>query len=404
MDTQSETNVPITPNSSSVYNSKVVILIGIVIFVGIVGFFGYYLGSRTTQKKQTNQVSNINTPTPSISVPTNNTEVTDWKTYSNAAYIFKYPASWYVNQYLGSSNFAYSVEVSDVQDSITTIKGMSDTHTRIDISIKANPLPASFPYTNGSSTNSTIRSFSVNGLTGIRGMQTGEVGLTDTVYLANPKGGHVEILFIQPTQNVQATQKIFDTLLSSFSLNNTFISPTNLVSPTKIQTKTIIIPSDWNTYSDKDPEFKVQTSGYMPSTFSFHFTGSETLISNADASEVWEYKTSVFGGNQGIKNYYDGSSRRAWYQKYLNGDFGPNASDVFKKAQILSVKEKFIEQSSYLEVTVDVPGIGQQRHYLYVQNGILNFIIPANTVANSTAAKLPQYMDGIFYTMKVSLY
>lgn len=114
---------------------------------------------------------------------TSQTDTSSWKTYTSAnnIYSIQYPSSWYVNQYSGSSNFANNIEISDMLNSYS-IQGDS-TYIRIDVSVNANPMPTSFPYTNGSSVNNTIKPFAVNSLSGIRGYMTSTAGLTEVVYL-----------------------------------------------------------------------------------------------------------------------------------------------------------------------------------------------------------------------------
>ncbi len=143
-------------------------------------------------------------------------ETANWKIYTNDIFSFQYPNNWYVNKYQGSSNFAYFVQVSDVENSYTVIQGMSDTHIRIDIGNFASPIPSSFPYTNGSSTNNTIKPFSINSLQGIHGQQTSTVGLVDTILLQNPHGGYVELTATPPNKDDGTTEKVFNKIFSTF--------------------------------------------------------------------------------------------------------------------------------------------------------------------------------------------
>ncbi|MCL5784851.1 MAG: hypothetical protein M1142_05890 [Patescibacteria group bacterium] len=102
----------------------------------------FYLGKSTLRQNSSGQATPtsptpVTTPKPpqptlassSSPAPTNPDESANWKTYTNDIFSFQYPNNWYVNKYLGSSNFAYFVQVSDVESSYTSIQGMSDTHT-----------------------------------------------------------------------------------------------------------------------------------------------------------------------------------------------------------------------------------------------------------------------------------
>lgn len=144
------------------------------------------------------------------------TDTSSWKTYTNDIFSFQYPNNWYVNKYEGSPDIAYFVQVSDVQNSLAVIQGASDTHTRIDIANYASPIPLSFPYTNGSSVNKTIKPFSINGLSGIRGQMTSTAGVLDTVNLENPKGGYVFLQLTPPERSDVISEQVFTHILSTF--------------------------------------------------------------------------------------------------------------------------------------------------------------------------------------------
>jgi hypothetical protein len=143
------------------------------------------------------------------------TSTSAWKTYTNAIFSFKYPSNWYVNKYQ-DSDVAYSLQISDIPNSYTAIQGMNDIHTRIDIYMSIGPVPTSFPYTNGSSANATIRPISINSLKGIRGQESSTAGIEDVVYLENPKGGFVSFHLIPPAKNAAVSKQIFDQFLSTF--------------------------------------------------------------------------------------------------------------------------------------------------------------------------------------------
>lgn len=163
------------------------------------------------------------------------------------------------------------------------------------------------------------------------------------------------------------------------------------------------IPGDWKTYTGTDSDFGIITSMSMPPGFFFNFSGSEFTIQNdSDATELWDYSTSIFRrGECEVKNFYTGGSRRAWYQKKLNGDFAHKDAVNTKLGDILNVKEHAIGNQTYLEVLVK-PTYGNfnETHFIYVQNNILHRIKPVSEVSMSGKGKLPQYMDIIFLSLK----
>jgi len=169
-----------------------------------------------------------------------------------------------------------------------------------------------------------------------------------------------------------------------------------------VTTKPISIPSNWKKYTAEDPDFGVKTTLSMPPGYSFRFTGSEFTIQNdSDATELWDYSSSVYRDNDGVlKNHYDGSSRRAWYEKHL--------SERQSTDKIVSVKEKPLNASSYLEITVQTPsyddhgvasGTKNGMHYVYVQNNILHMITPASNKAYTAAAQIPGDIEPILSSL-----
>jgi hypothetical protein len=76
-------------------------------------------------------------------------------------------------------------------------------------------MPQTFPYTNGSDKNNTIKSYTVNSFTGIRGKQSSEAGMEDVVYLQNQNGGYASLI-LTPSKDQIKSEDIFTTVLSSF--------------------------------------------------------------------------------------------------------------------------------------------------------------------------------------------
>lgn len=211
-------------------------------------------------------------------------------------------------------------------------------------------------------------------------------------------------------QNLQLKQQLINSQQASQSQivpniippesSPTSSSPTPSTKPTAT-IEPIIIPSNWKQFTAIDPEFKIKTTMSMPPGFSFSFTGSEFTIQNdSDATELWDYSTSVFSGKDGLKNYYDGTSRRDWYKRKLDGEFTSPEEFQKKRGDILSVIEHNINNQSYLEISVNDLNSGDiQKHYLFVNNGMIHIIKPASHEANNSTALMPKYLDIIFTSL-----
>lgn len=145
-------------------------------------------------------------------------EIANWKTYTSGSFSLQYPNSWYANQYQKSKFDVYkdAIELSDLENSVENIKGGSNSYTRISIMSFAGSMPETFPYSNGSNQNSTIKSYTINSYQGIRGQETSASGLIEVVYLKDPEGGYVVITLTPPLDNSENTLKIFDQILSTF--------------------------------------------------------------------------------------------------------------------------------------------------------------------------------------------
>lgn len=181
--------------------------------------------------------------------------------------------------------------------------------------------------------------------------------------------------------------------------------PTNkpvITQKSSATTKPISIPSSWKKYTAEDPDFGIKTTMSMPPGYSFRFTSSEFTIQNdADATDLWDYSSSVYRDNNGVlKNHYDGGSRRAWYEKQL--------SERHKTDKILSIKEKPSNDSTYLEITVQTPsyddrgvtsGTKNGLHYVYVQNNILHIITPASNKAYTSSTQIPSNIETILASL-----
>ena len=175
-----------------------------------------------------------------------------------------------------------------------------------------------------------------------------------------------------------------------------------------LTTQPITIPSDWQQFTATDPDFGVKTAMSMPPGYSFRFTGSEFTIQNdSDATELWDYSTSIFRGKDGLKNYYAGNSRRVWYQELLDGKFMLEKPYQFIPGEITNTVERQIGSQSYLEVTVSggppANYLGEVgTHYIYAQNSIIHIVKPTSHKANSTEALIPNHIGTIFASLTSS--
>ena len=183
------------------------------------------------------------------------------------------------------------------------------------------------------------------------------------------------------------SENFFDQILSTFKFTDSI--------------NNVNVPINWKEYTATDSEFGIKTTMFMPPGFSFKFTGSEFTIQNdSDATELWDYSTSVTtGSNNVLKNYYDGGSRREWYKRYLDGEFLGNTVDK-KFGDIVSMTETVIGNTSYLKIVVNTLSRGIQTHYVYLQNDIIHIIKPISDVAETSQAKFPQHVGLSLYSLK----
>ncbi|OGG17391.1 hypothetical protein A3D78_04220 [Candidatus Gottesmanbacteria bacterium RIFCSPHIGHO2_02_FULL_39_14] len=166
--------------------------------------------------------------------------------------------------------------------------------------------------------------------------------------------------------------------------------------------KMVSSPPEWQQFTATDPDFGIKTTLSLPPGFSFLFTGSEFTIQNAsDASELWDYSSSVYRNNDGVlKNHYDGSSRRAWYEKRL--------AEKQSTDEIVGITEKSVNSSTYLEITVQTPAYDDHgvtsgtkigKHFIFVQNNILHMITPVSNKAYTPSAQIPDNIGSIFASL-----
>lgn len=193
--------------------------------------------------------------------------------------------------------------------------------------------------------------------------------------------------YYPPSHGIRA----FDQILSTFK----FLDEKETIS----EAQAITIPKDWTEFTASDPDFGVKTTLFLPPGNHFRFTGSEWILGSYENKDDWEYKTSVFRGRGAeTENYYAGGSRRDWYQRYLNEEFSGN-TPAFKRGEIVSVSEHPLGTSSYLEVSVrPTGGTSLEKHYLYIQNMILQVIKP--NFVEYEKSLIAKNIGTIFFSLK----
>jgi hypothetical protein len=113
------------------------------------------------------------------------------RVYTTDSYEITYPAGWYIYQF--PSNKACSI-VSDIPNPQNIPLLISpQSHSLFLLCTVNGPLPASFAYTSGTQQNQTIHAVALNGYSAIAGQEITTFGVGDVVFIANPKGSHVEI-------------------------------------------------------------------------------------------------------------------------------------------------------------------------------------------------------------------
>jgi hypothetical protein len=234
------------------------------------------------------------------------------------------------------------------------------------------------------------------------------IGLIILVLLLLGTTGFLAYQNYQLKQQVQQKQPFTNPTIGIPTPTATPSIPAEIQPTNKPNAQPITIPSDWKQYIATDPDFGITTKMSMPPGYSFRFTGSEFTIQNdSDATELWDYSTSIFRGKDGLKNYYTGGSRRSWYQELLSGEFMLEKPYQFVPGQITNVLEHQINSQSYLELTVSggppTNYSGETgTHYIYGQNSILHIIKPASHKANSADALIPNYIGTIFVSLNSS--
>jgi len=178
------------------------------------------------------------------------------------------------------------------------------------------------------------------------------------------------------------------------------IKPSSNATSSATSQKNVTIPTNWKAQTAYDPYYGVKTTISLPSGFKFVSTGSEIMIQSDDSQELWRYipSTDVIDGV--YRNTYKGESRRDWYAKLLKGDFAPADLVNKKSGEILNVVEHPINNTSYLEITVDELGMHTGKHFIFEQNGIIHTLVPSAEKSYTASAQIPQYMDQIFASLK----
>jgi hypothetical protein len=204
--------VPADPQKPVVYKRGfhiprfILILIGLLLLLALLegGFYLFKNQMGTTTPPQKTEEANkvVVTPTPDPTV--------GWETYIGKNFTFKYPADWF------TSPGNQSVTISDVKaPGDIPVKILPDGHQIVQIAFFEGKMPTNFPEQNGvNELNPTIKAFSVNGYSGIRGNSGSTIGTIDNVYLKNPSEGYIVL------QKQLGNEDTFNQILSTFKFTD----------------------------------------------------------------------------------------------------------------------------------------------------------------------------------------
>lgn len=218
------------PPQTNSYNRQLIVLL-LVILISVT--IGYLLGAHKVSPQST-QLAVISKPRlqptivkPSPVINTNGeadlmeaigSPVSSWKTYTSPRFTVSYPPTWNVRDHLYSDT-TDSILISDLKNSESIQPGLYG-HIGISINLLSGAMPIGGGWTNGTSTNPTIRAYSVNGYQGTWDEEDSEPnGKTESVLLANPNGGYVQITLPNPMPPIPAETPlyvIFSEILSTF--------------------------------------------------------------------------------------------------------------------------------------------------------------------------------------------
>lgn len=131
------------------------------------------------------------------------------KSYSNSKYSYEYPSDFYVYSYHDANSCTAVSNIPNPAD--IPAKVLPENQTVVQICAFNDVMPKSFPYTNGFSTNATIKPYtSIQGYIGIRGQQTSEAGISENVFIKNSNDSYASI------QSLLGNKQVFEQVLSSF--------------------------------------------------------------------------------------------------------------------------------------------------------------------------------------------
>lgn len=197
-----------------------ILLLGIILIIGI-ACGAYYFRISQIQKPQ-NPIIASQAPQPTITLSSNPNRTTDWKTYASSPnfYSIQYPSNFYVHEYKDSSidktgNTLGSIDFSDTPYDKRRIGGGTEITITLGGNIK-NILSKIIPYDNGRSDNPTLKTYTINGYSGVRAQNIQGI---DFVRLDNPRGGGV-YLDLYNGSNSEDAKQIFNQILSTFKFTN----------------------------------------------------------------------------------------------------------------------------------------------------------------------------------------
>lgn len=226
--TQAENNT--TPLTSKP-QKNIILIVGIAILFLIVSLAGGYFLFAPKSKIADKPTTSVAPTTTQISPTTN--PMANWKTINYSIFSIKYPTLLHVSS---KDTCTY---ISDIEEPLDIpSKTSPGNHTVISICTYNQTMPTSFPYTNGSAANHTIRQYSANDLSGIQGQTTSTLGTENVVFIKNPQGGYVDI------RRMLGDQNLFQEILSTFK----FTDLSNETANWKIYSKPNIslkYPNNW---------------------------------------------------------------------------------------------------------------------------------------------------------------
>lgn len=203
----------------------------------------------------------------------------------------------------------------------------------------------------------------------------------------------VAVLIATTTKELPRNQQPINTATPTSNIEVT----NNMQSTNSDKEVFIEVPKTWKEFSYK--EDKVKLTLKVPTGYEFQTSPSEVMLVNSDTEDYWVYFDSIGidPNTEELKNYYDNTSRRVWYSKWITSELTSGTYEgSVENNKVLAVKEHFINGISYLEI--DKKNYGNTfKVFLYVQNGIVHMFEQTGKDSNRT---LDKNIGLLFYTLK----